>query len=142
MNARHTKHVPGRQSAVQECQGLLKWHSFGLLNHSFQPSDQIRIARTLWRPRRNLVAEASSAMQRMQKALVEMNIQLSKVWSDSSGVSGMKIVDAILDGERDGQTLAAMVLPGVKAAPEDIAQSLEGNWREELLLVLRQEVER
>ncbi len=141
VNARHTKNVPGRKSEVQECQWLLKLHAFGLLNNSFQPTDEIRIARTLWRQRGNLVAEASSAIQRMQKALTEMNIQLSNVLSDLSGVSGMSILKAILDGERDPWTLAAIVQPGVKATPQDIARSLEGNWREEWLFVLRQQVE-
>jgi transposase len=86
VNARHTKNVPGRKSDIQECQWLLKLHAFGLLNNSFQPTDEIRIARTLWRQRGNLVAEASSAIQRMQKVLIEMNVQLSSVLSDLSGV--------------------------------------------------------
>ena len=116
-------------------------HAFGLLNNSFQPTDEIRIARTLWRHRGNLVAEASSTIQRMQKVLTEMNVQLSNVLSDLSGVSGMKIIGAILEGERDPWKLAALVEPEVKATPEDIAKSLEGNWREELLFVLRQQVE-
>ena len=141
VNAQHTKNVPGRKTDVQECQWLLKLHAFGLLNHSFQPTDEIRIARTLWRHRGNLVAEAGSTIQRMQKVLTEMNIQLSNVLSDISGVSGMNIIQAILEGERDPWKLAALVNPGVKATPEDIAKSLEGNWREELLFVLRQHVE-
>jgi hypothetical protein len=77
----------------------------------------------------------------MQKALIEMNVQLSSVLSDISGVSGMSMIGAILDGERDPWTLAALVQSGVKATTEDIAKSLEGNWREELLFVLRQNVE-
>jgi len=133
--------VPGRKSDIQECQWLLKLHAFGLLNNSFQPNDEIRIARTLWRHRGNLVAEASSVVQRMQKVLTEMNMQLSNVLSDISGVSGMKIIQAILDGARDPWELAALVEPGVKATPEDIVKSLEGNWREELLFLLRQHVE-
>jgi transposase len=141
VNAQHTKNVPGRKSDVQECQWLLKLHAFGLLNNSFQPTDEIRVTRTLWRQRGNLVAEASSAIQRMQKALVEMNIQLSNVLSDISGVSGMSIIGAILGGERDPWELAALVQSGVKASQENIAKSLEGNWREELLFVLGQEVE-
>src|SRR6516165_6430078 len=141
VNARHTKNVPGRKSDVQECQWLLKLHAFGLLNNSFQPTDEIRIARTLWRQRGNLVADASGTIQRMQKALIEMNVQLSSVLSDLSGVSGMSIIGAILKGERDPWKLAALVQPEVKAAPQAIAQSLEGNWRKELLFVLRQEVE-
>jgi transposase len=141
VNARHTKNLPGRKSDVQECQWLLKLHTFGLLNNSFQPTDEIRIARTLWRHRGNLVAAAGSAIQRIQKALTEMNIQLGNVLSDLSGVSGMKIIGAILEGERDPWELAALVRPEVKATPEDIAKSLEGNWREELLFLLKQEVE-
>jgi len=141
VNAQHTKNVPGRKTDVQECQWLLKLHAFGLLNNSFQPTDEIRVARTLWRHRGDLVAEAGSAVQRMQKVLTEMNVQLSNVLSDLSGVSGMKIINAILGGERDPQVLAAMVMPGVKATPEDITKSLEGNWRDELLFVLRQHLE-
>jgi transposase len=141
VNAQHTKNVPGRKSDVQECQWLLKLHAFGLLNNSFQPTDEIRIARTLWRQRSNLVAEAGSAIQRMQKVLTEMNVQLSNVLSDISGVSGMKIIAAILGGEHNPWTLATLVEPEVKATPLDIAKSLEGNWREELLFVLRQQVE-
>ena len=141
VNAQHTKNVPGRKSDVQECQWLLKLHAFGLLNNSFQPTDEIRIARTLWRQRGNLVAEASSVIQRMQKVLTEMNVQLSNVLSDLSGMSGMTIIGAILEGERDPWALAALVQPEVRASPEDIAKSLEGNWRQELLFVLRQHVE-
>jgi transposase len=141
VNARHTKNVPGRKSDVQECQWLLKLHAFGLLNNSFQPSDEIRIARTLWRQRESLVAEAASTIQRMQKVLTEMNVQLANVLSDLSGVSGMKIIAAILKGERDPRELAALVMPGVKATSEEIVKSLEGNWRKELLFVLKQQVE-
>jgi transposase len=141
VNARHTKNVPGRKSDIQECQWLLKLHAFGLLNNSFQPADEIRIARTLWRQRGNLVAEAGTAIQRLQKVMIEMNVQLGNVLSDLSGVSGMSIIGAILEGERDPEKLAALVQPGVKATPADIAKSLEGNWREELLFVLRQQVE-
>jgi transposase len=141
VNARHTKNVPGRKSDVQECQWLLKLHAFGLLNNSFQPSDEIRIARTLWRHRSHLVAEAGSVMQRVQKVLTEMNMQLSNVLSDLSGVSGMKIIEAMLQGERDPWELAALAEPGVQATSEEIAKSLEGNWREELLFLLKQHVE-
>lgn len=141
VNARHTKNLPGRKSDIAECQWLLKLHTFGLLNNSFQPSDQIRVARTLWRHRGGLVAQASSTIQRMQKALTEMNIQLSNVLSDLSGASGMAIVQAILNGERDPQALAALADPQVKASRRVIAKSLKGNWREELLFVLKQEVE-
>ena len=141
VNAKHTKNVPGRKSDIQECQWLLKLHAFGLLNNSFQPTDEIRIARNLWRQRSDLVAAAGSTVQRMQKVLTEMNVQLSNVLSDLSGVSGMTIITAILEGQRDPWRLAALVQPEVKATRENIAKSLEGNWRTELLFVLRQQVE-
>jgi len=141
VNARHTKNLPGRKSDVAECQWLLKLHTFGLLNNSFQPTDEIRIARTLWRQRGGLVMQAGSAIQRMQKTLTEMNVQLGNVLSDLSGFSGMAIMHAILEGERDPWSLAALADPQVKASQEVIAKSLEGNWRQELLFVLSQEVE-
>lgn len=139
VNARHTKNLPGRKSDLEECQWLLKLHTLGLLNNSFQPTNEIRVARTLWRHRGNLVAETGSAIQRIQKVLTEMNIQLANVLSD---LSGMKIISAILEGERNPWQLAALARPEVKATPDDIASSLEGNWREELLFILKQEVER
>jgi hypothetical protein len=97
--------------------------------------------RTLWRHRGGLVAQASSAIQRMQKALIEMHIQLSHVLSDVSGASGMAILEAILAGERSPQKLAALADAGVKASKAVIAKSLQGNWRPELLFVLKQEME-
>ncbi len=141
VNARHTKNLPGRKSDIMECQWLLKLHTFGLLLNSFQPSDEVRTARTLWRHRGELVAQASSAIQRMQKALIEMNVQLTNVLSDLSGVSGMAIVQAILAGQRDPKELAALADPQVKATKQVIAKSLQGNWRPELMFVLRQHVE-
>jgi transposase len=84
------------RSDIAECQWLLKLHTFGLLNNSFQPSDAVRAVRTLRRHRGGLVAQPSSAIQRMQKALIEMNLHLSSVLSDLSGVSGMAILQAIL----------------------------------------------
>ena len=141
VNARHTKNLPGRKSDIAECQWLLKLHTFGLLNNSFQPSDAVRAMRTLWRHRGGQVAQASSTIQRMQKALIEMNIQLHNVLSDLSGASGMAIVQSILGGERVPQKLAALADPQVKASKAVIAKSLQGNWRPELLFVLRQEME-
>ena len=141
VNARHTKNLPGRKSDIAECQWLLKLHTFGLLNNSFQPTDEVRTMRTLWRHRCGMVAQASSTIQRMQKVLIEMNIQLSNVLSDLSGFSGMAIVQAILEGKRDPQQLAGLADPQVKASKEVIAKSLQGNWRPELLFLLRQELE-
>ena len=141
VNARQTRSLPGRKSDVQESQWLLKLHTYGLLNNSFQPSDEIRILRTYWRQRADQVRAASICVQRMQKALTEMNVQLANVISDLTGVSGMAIVRAILAGERDGEKLAMLANRMIRASKEDIARSLQGNWREELLFLLQQEVE-
>jgi len=141
VNARHTKNLPGRKSDVQECQWLLKLHTYGLLNNSFQPTSQIRVLRTYWRQRAEHVHGAASCIQRMQKALTQMNVQLANVISDLSGLTGQLIVRAILAGERNPQRLAELKDPRVQASSEDVAKSLEGNWRPELVFLVQQEVD-
>jgi len=141
VNARHTKNLPGRKSDVQESQWLLKLHTYGLLNNSFQPTAEIRTVRTYWRQRAEHVRAASTCIQRMQKVLTQMNVQLANVISDLSGLTGQRIVRAILAGERDPKHLAELSDFRIHASREDITKSLEGNWRPELLFVLKQEVE-
>lgn len=141
VNARHTKNLPGRKSDVQESQWLLKLHTYGLLSNSFQPPAEIRMLRTYWRQRATHVAGAATCILRMQKALTQMNVQLANVISDISGLTGQAIIRAIVAGEHDPRKLAALSDPRVHASPEEIAKSLEGNWRPELLFVLQQEVE-
>lgn len=141
VNARHTKNLPGRKSDVQESQWLLKLHTYGLLNNSFQPTAAIRVLRTYWRQRAEHVSGAATCIQRMQKALTQMNLQLANVISDLSGVTGQAIVRAIVAGERNPQKLAELSHPRIEASREEVAKSLEGNWRPELVFVLRQEVE-
>ena len=141
VNARHTKNLPGRKSDVQESQWLLKLHTYGLLNNSFQPPSKIRVLRTYWRQRLQHVTGAATCVQRMQKALTQMNIQLANVISDLSGVTGQMIVRAIIGGERDPQKLAELSHPRIQASRGEIAKSLEGNWRQELIFVLQQEIE-
>jgi len=140
VNARHTKNLPGRKSDVQESQWLLKLHTYGLLRNSFYPSAEIRVVRTYWRQRTDHVRAVSTGIQRMQKVLTQMNIQLANVISDLSGWTGQRIVRAILAGERDPEQLAALSHPGIHASRHTIAQSLEGTWRADLLFVLQQEV--
>jgi len=140
VNARHTKHVPGRKSDVQESQWLLKLHTYGLRRNSFYPPADIRVIRTYWRQRADHVSAVSTCIQRMQKALTQMNIQLANVISDLSGWTGMRIVRAILAGERDPQALAALSHPAIHASRDTLANSLEGTWRADLVFVLQQEV--
>jgi transposase len=139
VNARDTKNLPGRKSDVQESQWLMKLHTYGLLRNSFRPAQEIRMMRTYWRQRNDLVRAAARHIQRMQKVLTQMNLQLANVLSDVSGMTGQAIIKAILAGERDPHKLAAFRDYRVKASEEQIARSLEGNWQEDLLFVLRQE---
>jgi transposase len=108
VNARHTKNLPGRKSDVQESQWLLKLHTHGLLNNSFQPPSDIRVLRTYWRLRAEHATGMETCIQRMQKALTQMSIQLANVISDLGGTTGQAIVRAILNGERDPQKLVEM----------------------------------
>ena len=141
VNAQHTKNLPGRKSDVQESQWLLKLHTYGLLNISFQPPSKIRTLRTYWRQRLQHVTGAATCVQRMQKALTQMNIQLANVISDLSGVTGQLIMRAIISGERDSWRLAELSHPRIQASRAEIAKSLEGTWRSELIFVLQQELE-
>jgi transposase len=141
VNARHTKNLPGRKSDVQESPWLLKLHTYGLLNNSFQPVSEIRVLRTYWRQRGEHVRGAATCIQGMQKALTQMNVQLANVISDISGLTGQAIVRAIVEGERDPRKLAALSHPRIQASHDEIAKSLEGNCCPELVFVLQQEVD-
>jgi transposase len=141
VNARHVKNVPGRKSDVLDCQWLWQLHTYGLLRGSFRPEDRICVLRSYTRQRDNLIKSAGAHIQRMQKALEQMNIQLHKTITDITGVTGMRIIEAILDGERDPIKLAQLKHRNARSSHETIAKSLEGDWREEHLFSLRQEFE-
>ena len=140
VNAQDTRNLPGRKSDVQESQWLLKLHTYGLLRRSFRPEPNIRALRTCWRERAEYVQQAGVCIQRIQKALTEMNVQLSNVLSDLSGVTGMRILRAIVGGERDGRRLAELRDARVQASQETIAKSLEGTWRSEQLAILQRQL--
>jgi transposase len=141
VNARGTRNLPGRKSDVQECQWLMKLHTYGLLRNSFRPPEEIRAVRTVWRLRDRLVQDAGRAIQQIQKALTTMNIRLANAIRDVSGVTGMAIIGAILRGERDPRVLAQLRDARVKASEEEVARCLEGHWREEGLFELEQVVQ-
>lgn len=141
VNARHTKNLPGKKSDVQECQWLMKLHTYGLLRKSFQPPEEIRMVRTIWRLRERHVQEAGRTIQHMQKALTKMNVQLANAISDISGVSGQAIIRAMLQGERDPYVLARLCDYRIQASEEEVARSLEGRWQEDVLFELQQAVE-
>lgn len=141
VNAHSVKTVPGRKSDVLDCQWLQQLHSYGLLSGSFRPEDQICVLRSYVRQRERLTQSASVHIQRMQKALVEMNLQLNRVVSDITGVTGMRIIRTILSGERDPERLAALKDPRAKRSVAEIAAALHGDYRAEHLFVLQQEVQ-
>lgn len=139
VNAHHVKSVPGRKSDVQDCRWLQRLHTFGLLQGSFRPDDAICVLRSYLRHRETLVREATAHVQRMQKALTQMNILLHKVISDITGTTGLRIIDAIIAGERDASELASLRDPRTMRTADEIAKALLGDWRDEHLFVLAQE---
>jgi transposase len=121
--------VSGRKSDVQDCQWIQKLHSFGLLGASFRPADPYCVARSYVRLRDDLVANRSAQNQLMQKALHQMNVQLSHVLSDITGESGLAIIEAILAGQRDPVALAGLANKRVRSSKEQISQALVGDSR-------------
>ena len=141
VNAHHVKTLPGRKSDVLDCQWLQQLHSYGLLSGSFRLEDQICVLRSYIRQRDNLIKSTSVHIQRMQKALTQMNIQLHQVVSDITGTTDMAIIRAILNGERDPQVLAAKKHHRVKRSEAEIAAALNGDYRPEHIFVLQQELQ-
>jgi transposase len=138
VDARQLKYVPGRKSDVQDCQWLQKLMSLGLLRAAWRPGDAVCVVRAVVRQREVLLKEQASWVQRMQKALVQMNLQLTEVLSDVMGVTGEAILRDIVAGQRDPKVLARHRRAGIKASAAEVARALTGNWREEHLFVLTQ----
>ena len=141
VDARGTKHLPGRKREVPECQWLLQLHTYGWRRSCFLPPEPIRWRRTVGRLRDQHVKEAGRSVQHMQRALTEMNVQLHNAISDLNGVTGQAIVRAILAGERDPARLAALRDRRIQARPEELVESLRGNWKEDVLFELQQAVD-
>ena len=142
VNARHLKYVPGRKSDVKDCQWLQQLHSYGLLNGSFRPAQDICCVRSLMRHRENLIESCGREVQHMQKALQEMNVHLHHAVSDLVGATGLRILDAILAGERDPRKLVALRdAQCSKTTVQELEKALQGDWREEHLFVLKQALE-
>ena len=138
VDAGGTKNLPGRKSDVQECQWIRQLDIYGLLRGCFQLPDSIRSVRTIWRLRQRWVEETGRSIQQMQKALTLMNVQLANAITDLSGQTGIAILRAIVGGERNPWTLAKLRHPRIQASEEEIAHSLQGNWREDVLFELEQ----
>ena len=138
VDARGMKNVPGRRTDWHECQWLQFLHSVGLLRSAFRPDGGVCAVRSLMRHRSEQVLMANQHIQHMHKALTQMNVQIHHVISDITGLTGLAIVDAMIQGERDPEALAKLRDPRIKASEETIRKSLEGNWRGEHLFTLKQ----
>lgn len=142
VNGAHVKNVPGRKTDMSDCQWLGKLHALGLLQAGYVPPDTVRRMRDYQRLRSDHVAQAAMQVQLMHKALERLNIKVHDVLSDLTGVSGLRIVRAIVEGERDALALA-MLCDGqvLKRKKEALIKSLEGRWNAQHLFALKQALE-
>ena len=138
VNARHLKNVPGRKSDVSDCEWIRDLHSVGLLRASFRPTSEIVALRAYLRHRATLLETCSMHVLRMQKALMQMNVQLPLVVSDITGVTGLAILRDIVAGRRDPEQLAAHRDRRCHASYADIVAALTGHYRPEYLFLLQQ----
>jgi hypothetical protein len=140
VDTRQLMRVPGRDKKTDpyDCQWNQRLHSCGLLKGAYRPGETICMLRTLMRDKANLVAEAGDWIRRMQKSLDQMNVRVHRAVSDLNGVTGMAIVRAIVDGERDAKKLAQLRDPRCQKEKEEIAEQLNGHWREDHLFSLKQ----
>ncbi len=139
VNAHTLKHVPGRKTDVQDCQWIQQLHTYGLLRASFRPDELTCRLRTLVRHRANTVSSGAEYILQMQKALTQMNVQLHHVVSHLTGETGLRILRAILNGERDPLILVELRDPQItRSTKEEMRKALVGDWRPELLFVLKQ----
>lgn len=141
VNARQLRHVPGRKSDMSDCQWLQRLHACGLLRGSFRPAGPVCALRGLMRECANLIGERTRAVQRMQKALDQMNVQVHRAVSDITGATGMAIIRAIVAGERDPLALAGLRDRRCQKSPAQFAEHLRGTWREEHLFNLAMNLE-
>jgi len=141
VNARHIKNPPGRKSDVKDCQWIQRLHSYGMLSGSFRPGADMCTLRAYLRHRDNLIEDRAKHIQYMQKALLQMNLQLGQVLSDLTGKTGLEILRAIVDGEHDPVTLAKLRHGRCQHSQEDLIKALTGHYRKEHLFVLKQALE-
>jgi transposase len=141
VNAQHIKNVKGRKTDVLDCQWVQQLHTYGLLQASFRPKDEIVALRAYIRHRDNLIRYRSAHIQHLQKALQQMNVQLMNVLSDITGHTGMQIIRAIVAGQHDPVILARYRDPRCASSEAEIAKALTGHYRAEHLFALQQALE-
>jgi len=140
-NGKFTKNIKGKKTDIKDCQWIQKLHSLGLLSGSFLPDKQTEQLRTYCRQRALLLDSSASATKKMQKYLRLLNLRLDVVVNDICGLTGMAIIKAICEGEKDSRKLASLRHYNCRKSEEEIAKALESNGREDYLFTLRQELE-
>ena len=138
VNAREVKNIAEKKTDEADAEWLMLLHTYGLLKASYQPENEARKIRNLTRHRNNILRALSKEVLHMQKAMEQMNIKLSNVLSDIVGKSGLAIIVAIINGERNPIRLAQLADSRCKRSREEIALSLEGTWGEDHLFELKQ----
>jgi transposase len=141
VNAQHVKNVTGKKTDESDAEWIMRLHSCGLLRGSFQPDEKIRTLRAYSRQRKNLTSNCTRLINRIHKSFEQMNIKLHTVISDIDGLSGTRIIEAIIAGERNVQILADLCDGRIKADKQTILKSLQGLWRPEYLFELEQNYE-
>lgn len=140
-NGKYTKNIKGKKTDIKDCQWIQRLHSLGLLSSSFLPDGDTEQLRTFCRHRSNLIHEAASTSKKMQKYLRLLNLRLDVVVKDVCGLTGLTIIRAICEGEKDPNKLAALRHYNCKRSKEEIAKALQSNGREDYLFALQHELE-
>lgn len=138
VNGQQTRNIKGKKTDVQDCVWIQRLHSLGLLSGSFLPAEHVQQLKTYYYHRQHLIEQMSKYTNKLQKAFRLMNIRLDVVLNDITGQSGQAVMDAILANERDPERLAGLVSKRVKKSRQEIAKSLHGNWREDLLFEVKE----
>jgi transposase len=138
VNARHVSNVDGKKTDLLDCQWIQQLHTYGLLRASFRPEADMVSLRAYIRQRDNLIRDRASQIQRMQKALTQMNVQLNNVMRDITGETGLRIIRDIVTGQHDPVKLAQHRHPRCQSSEDEIAKALQGHFRAEHLFALQQ----
>lgn len=140
-NGKFTKNIKGKKTDIKDCQWIQKLHSLGLLSNSFLPDGKTEQLRTFCRHRANLLHNAASTSKKMQKYLRLLNLRLDVVVNDVCGLTGLRIIRAICDGETNPQKLADLRHPNCRKSEAEIAKALQSNGRTDYLFTLQQELD-
>ena len=140
-NGKFTKNIKGKKTDIKDCQWIQRLHSLGLLSSSFLPDGKTEELRTYCRHRQNLLHESASTSKKMQKYLRLLNLRLDVVVKDTCGLTGLRIIRAICNGEKNPEKLAELRHHNCHTSKADIARALQSNGREDYLFALQHELD-